>query len=315
MSLGTTDRHRRQNDQNSKSTSGVLVHVASEPSQRPGARPGDRRPESVPNSQYAHVFVPVLSENRRDRLAQRVQLSHRFATPIRIVLDVAAWMFAATVAVYLRFDLSIPDENRSGLIRVIPFVAGLQLLTVWRWALRRRCGLRQIAKSARGGHCIHPTGLFILNQYTDSAQCHRERCWSERFGLASMAGSRYILSLVLERSVGPTRHRLSIVTVAANGGSVITARSVVGRALYRLRSRRRPRQQRSPSGSLVSAIARRGKCADLTGRDAPHRRDSVAKTIATSRTLGRRQSRRQGPATVSELSATPGLGDIPDITR
>jgi hypothetical protein len=48
----------------------------------------------------------------RARLLRLSEGAARFATPVRALLDVVAWGLAASLAVYLRFDLSFPAEQR-----------------------------------------------------------------------------------------------------------------------------------------------------------------------------------------------------------
>ena len=60
------------------------------------------------------------------------------ATPLRMLLDVLAWSAAAALAVYLRFDLSFSEDGSTRFWRVIPLVAGLQILTGYSVGLYRR---------------------------------------------------------------------------------------------------------------------------------------------------------------------------------
>ena len=60
------------------------------------------------------------------------------ATPIRLVLDVLAWVAAVFAAGYLRLDLSVQQVIDEGFLDLLPIVAILQVLTGTATGIYRR---------------------------------------------------------------------------------------------------------------------------------------------------------------------------------
>src|SRR4051812_26006799 len=98
----------------------------------------------------------------------RSQLRRRVSGPIQVVLDVCAWTIAATMATYLRFGLDLPTTESHGLVKVIPLVAGIQLvagLSVGLYRSRWRYGSFDEVSALLFTAIVTTGALYALNEY------------------------------------------------------------------------------------------------------------------------------------------------------
>ena len=105
-------------------------------------------------------------------------LRRRLAGPIQILLDVGAWTVAATLAMYLRFGLDIASADRRGLIKVIPLVAGIQLiagLSVGLYRARWRYGSFDEVAALLFSSLVTTGGVYVLNEFYFAARFQLER--------------------------------------------------------------------------------------------------------------------------------------------
>ena len=212
-------------------------------------------------------------------LAQLRRL-YPLATPLRMLLDVLAWSAAAALAVYLRFDLSFSEDGSTRFWRVIPLVAGLQILTGYSVGLYRRrwrYGSYDEVAALTLTAAITTTGLYLLNEHYFSERPIPQSAVlvGGVLGLVLMGAIRYMWRLVFEWLRRPDR---------AHCGKAARVRRRRGRVC---RSSRRccadgprstyplalldddPAKQRlTISGVVCSAIARRSR----VSRSEPGRR-------------------------------------------
>ena len=167
----------------------------------------------------------------RARLLRLSEGAARFATPVRALLDVVAWGLAASLAVYLRFDLSFPADEVDGFRRALPLVAALQLLGGYAIGLYRRrwrYGSHDEIAALLGTAIITTGGLFGLNEFyfADHPIPQSVVLVGGVFGLSLMFGVRYVWRVLLERLRRPTHSGVEKILVygAGEGGlQVITA--------------------------------------------------------------------------------------------
>jgi FlaA1/EpsC-like NDP-sugar epimerase len=174
--------------------------------------------------------VARLSETGRERILRFAHVAARFATPLRVLLDIVAWVAAATLAVLLRFDLTLPHASRTGLLKVIPIVAVLQLAGGWAIGLYRRRwrygSYDEVAALAMTA-AITTLGLYLLNKhYFEERPIPQSAVLvGGVFGLASMAAIRYVWRLILEKLRRPTEataQKLLVYGAGEGGVQVIT---------------------------------------------------------------------------------------------
>ncbi len=168
----------------------------------------------------------------QDRLLDTVGRVHPFTTAIRILLDLLAWAVAAAFAIYLRFNLSFGVDGREGLIRFIPLVATVQVLTGYAVGLYRRrwrYGSYDEVGGARRHRRDHHRDVYVLNEvYFDTPRPIPQSAVlvGGVFGLVLMAGIRYLWRLALERLRRPTERtaeKLLVFGAGEGGIQVITS--------------------------------------------------------------------------------------------
>lgn len=158
-------------------------------------------------------------------------LRRTIAGPAQIVLDVCAWTVAATLATYLRFGLDIADVDRRGLIKIIPIVAGIQLvsgLSVGLYRSRWRYGSFDEVAALLFTAFVTTGSLYALNEFYFEPRPIPQSITivAGILGLALMAGVRYLYRLLRERRQRPdsaTATKLIVFGAGAGGIRVITS--------------------------------------------------------------------------------------------
>lgn len=158
-------------------------------------------------------------------------LRRRLAGPIQILLDVGAWTVAATLAMYLRFGLDIASADRRGLIKVIPLVAGIQLiagLSVGLYRARWRYGSFDEVAALLFSSLVTTGGVYVLNEFYFAVRPIPQSVTivAGIIGLMLMAGTRYLYRLLRERRQRPDSNsatKLIVFGAGAGGIRVITS--------------------------------------------------------------------------------------------
>lgn len=165
------------------------------------------------------------------RLIMLVFRLRRLATPLRIVLDVAAWAAAISMMVYLRFNLSFDRGSGRGLWKALPLLAVIQVLAGYAVGLYRRRWRygsfdEVFALAVTAG--VTTSALFLLNRdYLHPRPVPQSAVLAGgAFGLVLMAAIRYVWRLSLERLRRPTdrtAQRLLVYGAGEGGLQVITS--------------------------------------------------------------------------------------------
>jgi FlaA1/EpsC-like NDP-sugar epimerase len=171
------------------------------------------------------IALMTQSEHVKDWLVTTSRRLRRGATPLRIALDVLAWAVATALAIYLRLDLTFDGTASSGLVRVVPIVAVLQILTGtavglyrrrWRYGSFDEVSALIITSTATSAF------LYLLNEfYFDRRPIPQSTVIvGGVFGLVLMAGCRYAWRLVLEHARRPDARRAEKLLIygAGEGG-------------------------------------------------------------------------------------------------
>lgn len=128
----------------------------------------------------------------------------RVATPIRIVLDLSAWVFAIFIAGLLRFEMVVAEVFAQGFWRLVPIVVVLQLLTGTATGLYRRrwrYGSFDEVAALVAAAALNMGGLFLLNQFylgTPRPVPQSAMLLGGAIGLLLTAGVRYTWRLVTD---------------------------------------------------------------------------------------------------------------------
>lgn len=167
----------------------------------------------------------------RDWILMTSRRLHRFATPARIALDILAWCAATATAIYLRFGLTFDEKATSGLFKILPMVAALQVLVgtavglyrrKWRYGSFDEVAALVLASFLTSGL------VFILNGYYFKVRPIPQSAVivGGILGLVLMAGCRYLWRLILERARRPddrSAERLLVYGAGEGGIQVLTA--------------------------------------------------------------------------------------------
>ena len=153
------------------------------------------------------------------------------ATPLRAAFDVLGWVAAATLALYLRFDLDPPDTALSGLRKVVPLVAGSQLVLGYAVGLYRRrwlYGSYDELSALLMTAATTTAGLFLLNQYYFASRPIPQSVVlvGGVFGLVGMASIRYVWRLIVEkvrRPASPEAERMIVYGAGEDGLRVVVS--------------------------------------------------------------------------------------------
>ena len=254
----------------------------------------------------------------------------RFARPAKVMLDIAAWMAAATLAVYMRFEFKIPDPYGTNLLKFFPLAAVVQFAAgfgVGLYRRRWRYGSFDEVAALLAASCIVTIVLALVNAfYLKPRLMPMSAIWFAGFvGLVLMAGARYVWRLLLERTRRPGSHAQRLLVFGAGEGGTQMINSML----------RTPSSPFVPVALLdddpakrrlsVSGVPVAGGQHDIA--KVAERYDATALLIAMPSAQTdllqklTQDAKRSGLAvkvlpSVSELlGALPGLGDIRDLTE
>jgi FlaA1/EpsC-like NDP-sugar epimerase len=167
----------------------------------------------------------------RERVHDAVLRFHPHATVIRVIADVTAWCLAALLSTFLRFGLTLDDEVQRGLLRTVPIVAALQVLSGYACGLYRRRwrygSYDEVAALVVTAGCT-TAGLYLLNEFyfTNRPIPQSVVLVAGLLGLLFMAAIRYCWRLVLEWVRRPSEHtaeKLLVFGAGEGGLQIITA--------------------------------------------------------------------------------------------
>jgi FlaA1/EpsC-like NDP-sugar epimerase len=182
-------------------------------------------------SSHRRISAVSASEQLRDWTTVHERQLRPLATPLRIVLDVASWCVATALAIYLRFGLNFDGPTKSGLLRIVPIVGIVQILTGTATGLyRRRWRYGSFDEVAA---LVVTTGLTSTILYALNGFYFKTRLIPQSavlvggvFGLVLMAGCRYVWRLTLEHARRPdarVAEKLLVFGAGEGGLQVITA--------------------------------------------------------------------------------------------
>jgi FlaA1/EpsC-like NDP-sugar epimerase len=266
----------------------------------------------------------------QDRLLRFVDRLYPLATPIRILLDIAAWAGATALAIYLRFGLAFAENSDDGLRRILPLVVLLQVLAGYAVGLYRRkwrYGSYDEVAALVLTAAIVTGGLFLLNAvyFTKRPIPQSAVLVGGVIGLMLMGAIRYVWRLSLEwlrRPSDRTAEPLLVYGAGEGGLQVVTA-------LLRSRSSSYvpvgfvdddPSKQRLKIMG-VPVLGDRSALADLAKRTGASTL-LIAVPSASAKTIGEIAD-LAGAASLTvkvlpaanELFAEIGVGDIRDLTE
>ncbi len=173
----------------------------------------------------------VRSLASRDWVLMTSRKLQKYATLARILLDILAWCAATATAIYLRFGLTFDRTATSGLFKVLPMVAVLQVLVGTAVGLYRRkwrYGSFDEVAALVVASFLTSTLLFILNGYYFKVRPIPQSAVivGGVLGLVLMAGCRYVWRLTLEQARRPddrSAERLLVYGAGEGGIQVLTA--------------------------------------------------------------------------------------------
>ena len=151
----------------------------------------------------------------------------RFAGPIEVILDLSAWVAAAWIAVYMRFEFAPPIEFRNNLIKFIPILAGIQIVVGLITGLYRRRwrygSFDEVAALAVTSAFTTLIAAVVNAEYLKPRLVPMSAIWFAGFvGLVLMSAARYVWRLLLERRRRPGDDAArTIVFGAGEGGAQI----------------------------------------------------------------------------------------------
>ena len=173
----------------------------------------------------------VRSLASRDWVLMTSRRLQKYATFARILLDILAWCAATATAIYLRFGLTFDKTATSGLFKVLPMVAVLQVLVGTAVGLYRRkwrYGSFDEVAALVVASILTSTLLFVLNGYYFKVRPIPQSAVivGGVLGLVLMAGCRYVWRLTLEQARRPddrSAERLLVYGAGEGGIQVLTA--------------------------------------------------------------------------------------------
>ena len=156
---------------------------------------------------------------------------HPLTTPLRIALDVAAWVAALAMVVYLRFNLSFDQGTGRGLWKALPLLVVIQVLAGYGVGLYRRRwrygSFDEVAALVLTAGITTGALFFLNHSYLKPRPVPQSAVLAGgAFGLVLMAAIRYMWRLSLERLRRPTdrtAERLLVYGAGEGGIQVITA--------------------------------------------------------------------------------------------
>ena len=144
----------------------------------------------------------------REKLYDFVMRSHPATGVVRVLLDLTVWVVAASLAIYLRFDLSPSAQDLDGLRRAVPLVAAMQIVFGMLVGLYRH---RWMYGSYDEVGPLFSTAVFtsvsflLLNGYYFDVRLIPQSVGvvAGIFGFGGMAAIRYMWRLIIERVKRP----------------------------------------------------------------------------------------------------------------
>lgn len=148
-----------------------------------------------------------------------------FAGPIEALVDISAWIAAAWVALFMRFDFDPPAEFRDNVVRLVPIVVVVQLmvgLAIGLYRRRWRYGSFDEVAALVATSVLTTLLVAILNtQYFEPRLLPMSAVWFAGFvGLVLMAGTRYVWRLLLEQKKRPGADAARTIVFGAGDGGV-----------------------------------------------------------------------------------------------
>jgi FlaA1/EpsC-like NDP-sugar epimerase len=167
----------------------------------------------------------------RDWLMMMSRKFQRYATPARILLDIAAWCAATATGIYLRLGLTFDEQATSGFFKIVPLVIVLQMLVGTAVGLYRRKwrygSFDEVAALVLASLLVTSL-LYVLNAYYFNVRPIPQSAVivGGILGLVLMAGCRYMWRLLLERARRPddrSAERMLVYGAGEGGIQVLTA--------------------------------------------------------------------------------------------
>ena len=252
------------------------------------------------------------------------------AGPVEVFLDISAWVVAAVIAVYMRFEFTFPRTYRENLVKFVPIVAVVQILvglTIGLYRRRWRYGSFDEVAALAATSAITTLCVAIVNyNYLNPRLVPMSAVWfAGVVGLVLMAGSRYVWRLTLERRRRPGADAARLLVFGAGEGGIQVINSML----------RTPTSPYLPVGILDDNPSKRrlsiGGVPVVGGRDSiareASRLDATVLLIAVpsaDRALIQsltRDAEHSGltvkvlPDVSELLGASPAVGDIRDLTE
>ncbi|MCE9623099.1 MAG: polysaccharide biosynthesis protein [Actinomycetia bacterium] len=160
------------------------------------------------------------------------ELRDRIALLVKVLVDLSAWIAAAVLAVFMRFEFSIPNEYRTNLLKFLPIVAATQIfvgLAIGLYRRRWRYGSFDEVAALLATSVITTLCLAVINySYLTPRLVPMSAIWFAGFvGLVLMAGERYVWRLLLERRQRPQPDAERLIVFGAGEGGVQVVNSML----------------------------------------------------------------------------------------
>ena len=144
----------------------------------------------------------------REKLYDFVMRSHPATGVVRVLLDLTVWVVAASLAIYLRFDLSPSAQDLDGLRRAVPLVAAMQIvfgMLVGLYRHRWMYGSYDEVGPLFSTAVFTSVSFFLLNGYYFDVRLIPQSVGvvAGIFGFGGMAAIRYMWRLIIERVKRP----------------------------------------------------------------------------------------------------------------
>jgi len=144
----------------------------------------------------------------REKLYDFVMRAHPATGVVRALLDLAVWVVAASLAIYLRFDLSPSAQDLDGLRRAVPVVAAMQIvfgMLVGLYRHRWMYGSYDEVGPLFSTAVFTSVSFFLLNGYYFDVRLIPQSVGvvAGIFGFGGMAAIRYMWRLIIERVKRP----------------------------------------------------------------------------------------------------------------
>lgn len=159
------------------------------------------------------------------KLPAELFLYIRFAGPTKALVDISAWIVAAWVALFMRFDFDPPIEFRDNMVRLTPIVIVVQLmagLAIGLYRRRWRYGSFDEVAALVATSVLTTVLVAVLNaRYFEPRLLPMSAIWfAGVVGLVLMAGSRYVWRLFLEQTKKPGVNAARTIVFGAGDGGV-----------------------------------------------------------------------------------------------